>query len=308
MSMYDERRRQEREEVKSTVKRYAMYGGLGAVAIVAMGIFFGSWYTVDEGERAVILTNGSFSEIAGPGLNFKAPFIQSARFFSVRNEVATYEKVSTYSFDQQIAEIRVSINYQIAPDQVENVYRQFGTLQGAVDRVISPKVYQNVKNVFGQYTAQKAIQERSKLNADILNAIQNSIQGSGVQITSVQVENIDFSPAYEQAVEASATAKADIERAKSELARVEQEAQQKVKQAAAEAEAKKLQADADAYATQAAGKATADAIRERGAALRDNPDLVGLVAAERWNGVLPSSMVPGGTVPFINLNPNVPAK
>ena len=45
MSMYEERRRQEREEVKSAVKRYAMYGGLGAVAIVAMGIFFGSWYT-----------------------------------------------------------------------------------------------------------------------------------------------------------------------------------------------------------------------------------------------------------------------
>jgi regulator of protease activity HflC (stomatin/prohibitin superfamily) len=222
--------------------------------------------------------------------------------------VATYEKVSTYSFDQQIAEIRVSVNYQIQPDQVENVYRQFGTLQGAVDRVISPKVYQNVKNVFGQYTAQKAIQERSKLNADILNAIQSSIQGSGIQVTSVQVENIDFSPAYEAAVEASATAKADIERAKSELAKVEQEAQQKVKQAAAEAEAKKLQADADAYATQAAGRATAEAIRERGAALRDNPDLVSLVAAEKWNGVLPSSMIPGSTVPFINLNPDMPTK
>lgn len=303
MSMsYEDRRRVQEMEMKSKIKRYVAFGAVGFASIIALGVFFGSWYTVDEGERAVILTNGSFSEIAGPGLNFKTPFIQSARFFSVRNEVLALEKVSTYSYDQQTADLRLSVNFQITPDQVETIYRSYGTLQGAVDRVITPKVYENVKNVFGQYTAQKAIQERGKLNADMLNALQKSVQGTGIQITSVQIENIDFSDSYEAAVEASATAKADIERSKSELLRVEQEAQQKVKQAQAEAEAKKLQADADAYATQAAGKATADAIRERGAALRDNPDLVNLVAAEKWNGVLPSSMIPGGTVPFISLN------
>jgi hypothetical protein len=69
----------------------------------------------------------------------------------------------------------------------------------------------------------------------------------------------------------------------------------------AEATAKRLQADADAYATEAAGKATANAIRERGAALRDNPQLVDLVQAEKWNGVLPTTMVPGSAVPFINV-------
>jgi regulator of protease activity HflC (stomatin/prohibitin superfamily) len=302
--MYDDRRSAERNKLK----KYIIRGSMGAVAIAALSIFFGSWYTVDEGERAVILTNGSFTEIAGPGLNFKTPWIQSARFFSVRNEVLTLEKMGTYSYDQQTAEVRLSVNFQISPDQVESIYKNYGTLQGAVDRVISPKVFENVKNVFGQYTAQRAIQERGKLNADILIALQNAVKSTGIQITSVQVENIDFSDSYEAAVEASATAKADIERSKSELLRVEQEAQQKVKQAEAEATAKKLQADADAYATSAAGKATAEAIRERGAALRDNPQLVDLVAAERWNGQLPTSMVPGSSVPFINLNPSVMAK
>jgi hypothetical protein len=28
---------------------------------------------------------------------------------------------------------------------------------------------------------------------------------------------------------------------------------------------------------------------------------VNLTTAERWNGVLPQQMVPGGTVPFINV-------
>ena len=312
MSYYEEERRKRVEQMelerKQMVKRIVGYGGIGVVSVIALGIFFGSWYRVDEGERAVVLTNGSFSEIAGPGLNFKIPFFQSARFFSVRNEVVTFEKMAAYSFDQQTAELRMSINYQIMPDQVEIVYKEYGSLQGAVDRVVNPRVYESMKNVFGQYSAQRAIQERGKLNSDILLALQNSVKSSGIQILSVQVENIDFSDAYEGAVEAAAKAKADVERAKSELLRVEQEAQQKVKQAQAEAEAKKLQADADAYATKAAGQATAEAIRERGAALRDNPDLVDLVAAEKWNGQLPTTMVPNSTVPFINMNENVAPK
>jgi regulator of protease activity HflC (stomatin/prohibitin superfamily) len=86
------------------------------------------------------------------------------------------------------------------------------------------------------------------------------------------------------------------------LLRVEQEAQQMVKKAEAEATSKRLQADADAYATEAAGKATAQAIRERGAALRDNPQLVDLVQAEKWNGQLPVTMLPGGTVPFLDVS------
>mgnify|MGYP000373178356 CR=1 FL=1 len=126
------------------------------------------------------------------------------------------------------------------------------------------------------------------------------MKGSGIQVLSVQVENIDFSDAYELAVEGAAKAKADIERSKSELLRVEQEAQQKVKQAEAEAEAKKLQADADAYATAAAGKAEASAIAARGAALRDNPNLIGLVTAEKWDGKLPSTM-PGQVTPFVHI-------
>lgn len=308
MTFYEDRIKQREVEKKNMIKRIIGYSAAGFVGLVGLGIVLGSWYTVDEGERAVILTNGSFSEISGPGLHFKVPFFQSARFITVRNENARYENVAAYSFDQQTAEIVLSVNYQISPEDVETIYRQYGSEDNAIARVLNPRVYEQLKNVFGQYTAQRAIQERGKLNADITKALQTALTGSGINVLSAQVENIDYSNSYEAAVEASATAKADIERAKSELAKVEQEAQQKVKQAEAEATAKKLQADADAYATSAAGKATAEAIRERGAALRDNPDLVNLVAAEKWNGVLPTSMVPGSTVPFINLNPQVGPK
>ncbi len=39
----------------------------------------------------------------------------------------------------------------------------------------------------------------------------------------------------------------------------------------------------------------------RAKALGTNPNLVTPMQAERWNGVLPTTMVPGSSVPFVSL-------
>ena len=49
------------------------------------------------------------------------------------------------------------------------------------------------------------------------------------------------------------------------------------------------------------GEAEAAAIEARAKALGTNPNLVTLVQAERWNGVLPTTMVPGSAVPFVSV-------
>ena len=49
------------------------------------------------------------------------------------------------------------------------------------------------------------------------------------------------------------------------------------------------------------GAEAAAAIEARAKALGTNPNLVTLVQAERWNGVLPTTMVPGSAVPFVSV-------
>ncbi len=48
-------------------------------------------------------------------------------------------------------------------------------------------------------------------------------------------------------------------------------------------------------------KAEAVGAEARAKALGTNPNLVTLVQAERWNGVLPTTMVPGSAVPFVSV-------
>ncbi len=57
-----------------------------------------------------------------------------------------------------------------------------------------------LENVFGQYTAISAVQDRTKLVQDLQNAMRKAVVGP-VVIDGVQIENIDFSDAYEKSIE-----------------------------------------------------------------------------------------------------------
>ena len=262
--------------------------GFVAVAIVAVLTLFGSWYTVDQGERAVVLRLGATVGEDGPGLHFKLPWINTVHKITVQNQNRRYTKLETYSRDQQSAELTVSVTFMASDPSA--VYSQYGDLEGAVARLIDPRVMSGVKTIFGQYDAVRAIQERAALNNDIAAAITSAITGP-IQIVSVQVENIDFSDAYEQSVEQRMLAQVEIQKREENLRTTQ-----------VEAEITRTKAEGDANAIRLRGEAEGAAIKARGDALRANADLVQLQAVEKWDGKLPTTMVPGAALPFLNLS------
>jgi regulator of protease activity HflC (stomatin/prohibitin superfamily) len=259
------------------------------VGLFVVYVAFASWYTVDQGERAVVLRVGAIVSEQGPGLHFKVPWIDSVRMITVQNQNKRYSALEAYSRDQQPANLTVSVTYMASDPSM--VYEQYGDLDGAVFRLIDPRVTSGVKTIFGQYDAVRAIQERAGLNIDIADAVTSAITGP-IQIISVQVENIDFSEAYEQSVEQRMLAQVEIQRREQNLRTTEVEAQIARTRAEGEANAIRLRGDAEG-----------DAIRARADALRANADLVQLQAVEKWDGKLPTTMVPSTALPFIDLQP-----
>ena len=264
--------------------------GAGVVGIIALTVLGGSFYTIDAGERGVILRNGKVVGTAEPGLSFKLPIVDSVREITVQTQARLYEKVMVYSRDQQSAELQISVSYRLPADQVETIYTEYGGKDGVMTRLLDRQVPEEVKNVFGRFNAVTAIQERERLSKEVQEAIQNATTNPVLIVESVQIENIDFSEAYEQSIEQRMLAEVEVQKVQQNAQREKVQAEILVIQAKAEADAKKLQGDAEAHA-----------INARGKALRDNPSLVELVQAEKWNGVLPTTMVPGSAVPFINV-------
>ncbi|HMM67587.1 MAG TPA: SPFH domain-containing protein [Dokdonella sp.] len=284
--------------------RFISAGVLAAiVGLLLLSIVFGSWYTVDQGERGVKLRYGAVVGIAEPGLNFKVPFVDTVEHVSVQNLNILYDRVESYSKDQQPAALRISVSYRVPESQVEELYSQYGTIERMVDRLVSRKVPDEVKNVFGRYTAISAIQDRTKLGIDINEGLKKAVVGP-VVIDSVQVEDVTFSDAYEQSIEKRMMAEVEIQTKRQNLETERINAEITVTQAKAQADSALAKAQAEAEAIRVRGVAEGDAIKARGEALKQNAILISLTQAEKWNGVLPTTMVPGGAVPFINLKSN----
>jgi regulator of protease activity HflC (stomatin/prohibitin superfamily) len=193
-----------------------MTKGVIAGAIVAFVVLFliaGSWYTVDQTERGVLLRNGAVIGTAQPGLGFKIPGFDSVQKISVKTATYTWDKMNSYSFDQQPADLKISVTLRAAPEKVADLYAKFGNLDAAVNQVVSPAVNQQVKIVFGHYTAVKAIQERGTLNGEIKTAIADTLKYDPmIIIESVQLENIEFSQNYLHSIEQRMLAEVEVQK------------------------------------------------------------------------------------------------
>ena len=262
----------------------------------------GSMYTVDQGERGVVLHYGEVSKVAEPGLHFKMPYIDRVVRIPVRTTTGSMKDVFAYSSDQQPAHITLSVTFSIAEDGVEALYTQFGKTENLYELAITPIVKQELKTVFGQFTAIRSVQHREELNNRSKDAIVNALaKYPYLRIASVQIENVDFSDAYEQTIEDRMKAEVEVERYKQNLERERIEAQIAATRAQGLADAQIKAAEAEAKAIELRSKAEADSINSKGEALRKNPEIIRLMQAERWNGVLPRTMLPGGTVPMLAL-------
>lgn len=283
----------------------------GLVGLVILTIILGSWYTVDQTQRAILLRNGAFVGIEQPGLHFKFPWIDSVVKVDMQTHTRTWgwdqksgrSTMETYSADQQPAFLRVSVTFRVAPDRVAEMYNRFGgDYDAAITRLITPRVYERVKVVFGQYTAARAITARGQLNAEAQRSLIDAIAYDPVfLIESVQIEDISFSPEYIKSVEQRMTAEVEVQRYRQQLEREKVQADIVETKANGQANAVRAQAKAEADAIKLRGEAEALAIAARGKALADNPALVALVQAEKWDGKLPVTMIPGGAVPMLNV-------
>src|SRR3981189_978634 len=239
--------------------------GIVAAIIVIVIIAAGSWYTVDQTERGVRLRYGAVVGPGQPGLGFKIPVIDTVEKISVRTATYTWDKMNSYSYDQQPADLKISVTLRASPDKVGDLYAKFGRLDAAVNQVVNPVVNQQVKVVFGRYTAVKAIQERGALNSAIKDAISDTLKSdSMIIIESVQLENIEFSANYLHSIEQRMLAEVEV-----------QKLQQNAEREKVQARIAGTRAPAKANAVGAEAQPAADALRLNGEARATNIRLVG---------------------------------
>lgn len=267
-------------------------GVIGALLVIAFLIVPFSFHTVNTGELAVVKQMGKITHVRDAGTNFDLWFINSYQKYDTKVQNVDIT-TAAYSSDAQTMDIVMTLQYQIVPDKVIDIATQYGSLEVLQSRIQSIAI-EKTKAVLSSYKAMDIIAQRSQISPAVEDAIKNAIGDEYfVKVNTVVLSNIDFSDAFEAAVEDKMIA----EQAK---LKADYENQTKVAQAAAEAEAqlKKAQAEIDiAKANAEAKKIAAEAEAEANRILIESitPELLEKILAERWDGKLPDTYVGDGS-------------
>ncbi|KGQ40193.1 SPFH domain-containing protein [Gallibacterium anatis] len=278
-----------------------------SLSVLAASLSGCSPFSVDEGEIGLVTKYGEIVETKSAGLHWRS-WLEDDIKFSTREqkEVIGYfdderdkiTGISAYTRDAQTVTTALIITYKLT-DPVA-VYKNYRTTENMINQLVEPRSRQALEIVFSEYTAQKALENRAKLTTDITAQIREAVKGYPIEITAVQTV-IQFNKEYEKRVEESVQKNVAIQTAERELIIQQKQAEIVKVNAQAKADAEIIQAKADAEKVRLAGEAEAAAIRAKGEALKENQQLVELTAAEKWNGILPTTMTPNGALPFIKI-------
>lgn len=266
------------------------------VALVLVGFSCVSY--VPTGYTGIVTTFGKVhNETLDAGINFHAPW-DNVITMDNREQKMPFE-LQAFSADIQEVAIKGSVNLNIDKKTAMNLYREVGT--DYLKILATPRILEDVKTVFSHYTAENLIAQRNTLSTSITELLKNDLGNKGLNIISVAIEDIDFSDAYTNSVEAKQVATQEKQRAQTQQEQKTMEAQQAAErkkiEAQAAAEVQKIEADAAAYAVRIQAEAQAEANSKLSNSITE--ELIKYNYVQEWDGKLP--VVSGDNTPILNL-------
>ena len=274
----------------------------GVVVVLSLVLLLSSFVIVNSGHVGVVRRLGAVQmEHLPEGFHLKAPFLDSVEEVDVRLRAAEKE-ASASSRDLQVVRTQVAVQYSMTGPVMPLTYQKIGTRRMVEGTLINPAIQESVKAVTAQYTAEELVTRRAEVKTKIQDAIEAFVNATleqkgvvgALSLANVAITDFDFSEEFNRAIEEKVKAEQEALKAKNEKLR-------RVTQAEAAAAERTLAADAEAYQIEVASVARAEAIRREAEALRDNPSLIQLRIAEKWDGQLPQ-VNGGGAIPLLNID------
>ena len=245
---------------------------IGAIILlVGMIMLFASTSIVPTGHIGVVTLYSKVQDkYLDAGFHWVKPFVEDVHDVDIRTQKYS-NTVEGSAKDLQIVNITMSINYQIKPEKVTELYAKVGKDYSNI--ILNPALQSSLKASMAQFTAEEMITKRAEVSNTITKELNESLDNYFL-ISAVNLENIDFTDEYNKAIEAKTTnqQKAEAEKAKLEITKVQNE--QKINTAEAEAKVRELQS-----------KSVTDKSLEQ-LKLEIQRELI-----QKWNGQFPTTML-----------------
>lgn len=206
------------------------------VGVLVLSIVLGSFFTVETAQVAIVQRLGKFARVAGPGLNWKTPYLETV-VHRLSMKVLQFDvQVETKTQDNVFVQIPVSIQYKVIPDAVEAAFYK---LSDPVKQIES-MVYNVVLGHVPKMKLDDTFLNQADIASDLRDNLDASMKEYGYSIVKVLISDIVPDPKVKAAMNDINAAQRERE---ATVSRAETNKMLLVKQAEAEAESKRLQGE-----------------------------------------------------------------
>lgn len=268
-----------------------------ALAVLAAALVLSCVTVVPTGYTGILTTFGRVEErTISAGAHLILPWQNVVKMDNRTQKVQI--TTEAFSSDIQQVDLQLSVNYCIDQETAQELYRTVGVYY--YENVMYPRILENTKAVFSQYSAENLIAKRNALSDLIVESTAADMRMYGITIVSIAIEDIDFTDAFTTAVEAKQVAAQNKLTAETEQAQktmeeeataqraviaANAEAEKAVIAANAELEVVKIQAEASLYA----GEKEAEMNKRISESLTG--ELIDYYWIKQWTGILPETVL-----------------
>lgn len=271
-------------------------GIIGALLGIILFICGFSITIIPSGYVGIKTSYGQISgEVLSSGQYFSIPFIYHVDKINCKQQEKDFGELRIWSETSERTEIyceHVVVDYQINSEYAAWIWQNIEEWDNNLLKQTS--IESGIKTATKQFN-DTDVTNRAKIEKVAKEAVQKSLNekyGNQVlNIVSVNIGNMNFTDAYNEAIEKKNQAKLEAEKA-------DYENQKKIKDAEAVSQEKKIKAQGDAEATLIKAEAEAEANKKISESL--TKELIQKRMIDKWDGKLP--IVSGDSSPIINMD------
>ena len=180
--------------------RLNFFGGIAAVVVVAaLIVAYSSLFTVYQTQQALVIRLGQPVRVVNePGLNMKAPFIDSVVYIDKRILDLEAPPQEVIASDQKRLVVDAFARYRI--HDALRFYQTLGSIAGANSQ-LSILLSSALRRVLGEVTFSHVVRDqRADLMARIRELVDKEAASYGVQVVDVRIRRADLPEQNSQAV------------------------------------------------------------------------------------------------------------
>lgn len=256
-------------------------------------ILFGCFVNIGANTVGIMYNpfkGGIQDEVLNEGFRTKSPF---EKVYKISTEVQelNFENMSVQTIDSQYVNTKIQVQIRINKENAFNFFKKYGNKKiDNISNIISNTIQKQLETVTTQYNIMEILGEkRNEIVNKTLELAKAELEKDGITIERLVLVDTDAGQAIEQAIANEAVKKKEAEAAQYEKEKAELEGEAQKVKAQKEGEAKVIQAQKEKEAN--------DLLRQS-----LTPQILQQQMLEKWNGVLPSTMLNDDIMSTFNIN------